>query len=114
MIMYSLYILRSRSMMPSSLARVLLTGLRRYINSPRIEGFIDITDATLSLATCCIWYLCQGHHCPWIEDEGLNDNIIAGDYRLHYYAATTWLELVERYLRLNGSRPPSELLVSAL
>ncbi|KEY74072.1 hypothetical protein S7711_02661 [Stachybotrys chartarum IBT 7711] len=88
--------------------------VQEYINSPNIEGFIDIAEATLSLSTCCIYYLCQSHHCPWIEDEELQECIMAGDYRLHYYAVSTWLELVDRYLGLKGSNSPSEDLICAL
>ncbi|KFA48785.1 hypothetical protein S40293_01495 [Stachybotrys chartarum IBT 40293] len=88
--------------------------VQEYINSPNIENFIDIAEATLSLSTCCIYYLCQSHHCPWIEDEELQECIMAGDYRLHYYAVSTWLELVDRYLGLKGSNSPSEDLICAL
>ncbi|KAH7305450.1 hypothetical protein B0I35DRAFT_362187 [Stachybotrys elegans] len=88
--------------------------VKEYLFSPRIVGYIDLTEATLSLAQRCIWYLCQIHHDPWIDDYEIEANIISGDYRLHYYASTTWLELVECYFRLNGRNTVSLELISAL
>ena len=40
--------------------------------------------------------------------------ILSGVYRLHDYAATMWLTLVERYLHLNGSAPLLTQLVDVL
>lgn len=37
-----------------------------------------------------------------------------GNYRLHYYATDTWLNLVTQYLRLNRSGVLSEELISTL
>lgn len=85
--------------------------LNRYIFSPRITGYIDISDATLSLVTCCIHYLCQRHHDTDLSDNEIRDNVLSGMYRLHEYSATMWLELVERYSRLaKSTTPPSDLI----
>lgn len=86
----------------------------RYIFNPRIDGFIDNTEAALNLAQCCIWYLCQSHHDAGISDDEIENNIISGDYRLHDYAVTKWLELVKQYVSLNGSKPLSSELIRAL
>ncbi|KAI1079677.1 hypothetical protein F5B20DRAFT_160940 [Whalleya microplaca] len=85
--------------------------VKEYITSPRITGYIDIGASMLSLATCCLEYICQQHHEPDLPQEDIAENILAGRYIFHEYAATTWLELVERCIRLcpNGV-PPTSLL----
>ncbi|PKK48953.1 hypothetical protein CI102_7960 [Trichoderma harzianum] len=80
----------------------------------KIENHIDLTEATLSLAICCIRYLCQDHHSPDISEKDLEAGIKMGNYRLHYYAADTWLSLVTQYLRLNQSQVLSEELITTL
>lgn len=75
----------------------------RYIFSPRITSYIEISDATLSLATCCVHYLCQRHHDTDLSDDELRNNILLGIYRFHDYSATMWLELLERYIRTTKS-----------
>ena len=92
----------------------MLANFLRYIFNPRIDGYIDNTEATLDLAKCCIWYLCHSHYDPWITDEEITDSIVSGDYRLHEYAVTMWVELIKRYVSLNGSKPLSSELISAL
>jgi len=85
----------------------------RYIFSPRIDGFIDTTEATLSLATSCIIYLCQRRYGLEILDDKdeVANQILSGGYRFHYFSTTLWLELVERYVRLTRSQvPPKELI----
>ncbi len=41
-------------------------------------------------------------------------NILAGDYRFHYYASSSWMDLVELYLQSSKSTSPPPELVSAL
>ncbi|KAK5987844.1 hypothetical protein PT974_11978 [Cladobotryum mycophilum] len=88
--------------------------VKEYIHSTRIGNYIDPTEATLSLATCCIQYLCQDHHSPGIRDDELEDGIKLGNYRLHYYATDMWLNLVVQYLRLTVSKDLSNELIAAL
>lgn len=76
---------------------ILETYQCRYLFNPRICGFIDSMEATLSLTLCCIMYLCQWHHNPEIEDEELCQNTIYGAYRLHDFAMNRWFQLVENY-----------------
>ena len=102
------------SLAKNSGKRALLANSTRYIFNPRIDGYIDNTEATFSLATRCIWYLRQSHHDSWITDDEIADNIISGDYRLHTFAVTMWLELVIRYVSLNGSKHLSTELTEAL
>lgn len=59
-------------------------------------------------------YLCQDHHSPDISNEDVKVGIELGNYRLHYYAANTWLKLIIQYLRLNPSKNISEELTEAL
>lgn len=88
-----------------------LSHRSRYLFSSRINGSINDADATLSLAMCCIMYLCQGHHDPEILDEEISNNILSGVYRLHDFSMIVWLELVERYACFSGSRTlPNELI----
>lgn len=85
----------------------------RYFFSPRIDGFIDVADATLSLALCCITYLTQRHNDPILSREAIIDNILLGKYRLRDFAALTWIDLVLRYLEHTQlSAIPEELATS--
>jgi hypothetical protein len=72
----------------------------RYLFSSNIDGSLNFADSTFSLATCCVTYLCQKHHDHDLLDEDIAHNILSGAYRLHDFAATTWFELVERYVHL--------------
>ncbi|KAN0108843.1 hypothetical protein V8E51_008585 [Hyaloscypha variabilis] len=82
-----------------------------YVQFPNIPNCINISDATLSLATCCIQYLCQEHHDRDLSDDELRDNILAGVYRLHEYSVTMWPELVQRYIQFaKSASPPSKLI----
>lgn len=91
-----------------------MANFPRYIFNPGIDGEIDNTEANLSLAKCCIWYLLQDQFDPLITDDEAADNIVSGSYRLHNFAVNMWLELVKRYVSLNGSKPLSTELVHAL
>lgn len=73
-----------------------------------------MADATFSLAMCCVTYLCQTHHDPDLLDDDIAQNIPAGAYRLHDFAATAWLELVERFVHLNRQDTISHELIDAL
>lgn len=65
----------------------------------------------LSLTMACIAYLCQQHHGPDLPTKDITENILAGAYTLHEFAATAWLELVECCVRLFPKNiPPSELI----
>ncbi|KAK0630428.1 hypothetical protein B0T17DRAFT_607368 [Bombardia bombarda] len=77
-----------------------------------VAGRITRRDAALSLAICCINYLRQGHD-SFVHDK-VESGIIAGKYRLHSYASTMWIRLVESYLKLNLSDAVSTQLTDAL
>ncbi|EHK42065.1 hypothetical protein TRIATDRAFT_295808 [Trichoderma atroviride IMI 206040] len=79
-----------------------------------VEYYIDPIEATLSLTICCVQYLCQDHHSPDISNEDVKMGIERGNYRLHYYAANTWLNLTIQYLRLTRYTDISEELIAAL
>ena len=86
----------------------------RYFFSPRIAGSINVAEATLALATCCITYLCQMHHGPESLDREIADNILSGAYRFHDFSTTMWFGLVENYARLTGPRKLSDDLIGLL
>lgn len=83
---------------------------RRYLFSPRISGFIDGPEATLSLAMCCIAYLCQRHHDPEIGDKEIGSFAISGAYSFHNFSISMWLDLVERASALLPQRLPWTLI----
>lgn len=106
--MYSSYILQSKSESALTAPNIDHESNRhRYLFSPQISGYIDPTDATLSLAMCCITYLSQEHHDREIDDEEMAYNLLSGLYRFHEFATTMWLELIERVTRFYslGSMP---------
>ena len=86
----------------------------RYIFSPHFTGHIELSDATLSLATCCIQYLCQRHHDTDLSDDELLNNVLSGIYRLHDYSTTMWIDLVEQYIRLAKLATPPKHLINFL
>ncbi|RYP73410.1 hypothetical protein DL770_007779 [Monosporascus sp. CRB-9-2] len=87
---------------------------KEYFFSRDIADSLDISHYTLSLANCCLTYLCQAHHDPAIDRSQLEIHLINGVYRFHHYAAGVWLRLVEIYFRSNkideGSPECSQLL----
>ena len=59
----------------------------------------------------CLTYLCQQHHELEALSENSIENLLAGVYVLHGFAATNWLDLVEKSLASCPKNvPPSELL----
>jgi hypothetical protein len=86
----------------------------RYISSPRLVPWLDLKKSSVSLATCCISYLCQKHHDSELAEEAIRQNALEGKYILHELATASWLELVERVIG-PGHRDvaiPSELVHS--
>lgn len=69
----------------------------RYFFSPDIERSLSPAGSLMSLATCCITYLCQDHHDEDIDEELFEKNVKNGVYRLHHFAADMWARLVESY-----------------
>ncbi|KAF2191077.1 hypothetical protein K469DRAFT_746515 [Zopfia rhizophila CBS 207.26] len=88
--------------------------VKEYLFSPRISGFIDHADATLSLAMCCITYLGQAHHDTEMLDEEISQNILSGTYRFHDFSMTMWLEVVERFVFSTHFQTPPDALISVL
>ena len=85
-----------------------LTG-NRYLFSPRISGFINGTEATISLAICCVTYLCQHHHDQGIGDQEICHHLLSGAYRLHNFATAMWFDLVEYVATLSSQSLPDTL-----
>ncbi|KAK5057894.1 hypothetical protein LTR84_011895 [Exophiala bonariae] len=88
--------------------------VKEYFFSPSINGSLSFMEATLSLATCCITYLCQTHHDYNIPDADLEYNILSGAYRLHDFAVLMWPELLKRYNHLVGQGSVCDKLVDVL
>ena len=63
---------------------------------------------------CCIQYLCQRHHDPDLLDDEFLGNVLSGAYRMHEYAVSMWLELVERYVLVADSPALPENLIGLL
>lgn len=63
---------------------------------------------------CCVTYLCQTHHDHDLLDEDIAHNILSGAYRLHDFAATAWLELVERFIYSSKQDTVSHELIDVL
>nr|KAK5442811.1 hypothetical protein LTR18_005488 [Exophiala xenobiotica] len=88
--------------------------VKDYIFSPNVPGHVSRTEATLSLASCLINYLCQTHHDPDLSDEAIAENVMTGAYCLHNLATTTWLDTLELYVCAQGSQPLSEEAIDAV
>jgi hypothetical protein len=71
-------------------------------------------EASLSLASCLINYLCQTHHDPDLSDEEIVENVRTGAYCLHNLATTGWLDTLELYVRSKGSQPLSVTAIDAV
>ncbi|KIW92531.1 uncharacterized protein Z519_06378 [Cladophialophora bantiana CBS 173.52] len=87
---------------------------KEYLFSPKIHGCIELAEATLSLAKCCVSYFCQRHHQSGLTDQDLEVNILSGLYRLQNFAAAMWLELVECYIDLNKQSQLPNALIDVL
>ncbi|KAH7009779.1 NACHT domain protein [Ilyonectria destructans] len=75
--------------------------VKEYIFSSHIPNNpISLVEFSFSLANSCIQYLCQRHHDSDLSDDELEKLLILGVFRLHDYASTMWLELVEQCCRL--------------
>jgi len=71
-------------------------------------------ESTLSLTMSCITFLCQKHHDPQLLVDEIRENVVDGTYVLHEYAATTWLDLVEKCVRLDPTETAAPDLVRLL
>ena len=82
--------------------------------SPSIDGYIGVMESTLSLTMSCITFLCQRHHDPQLLEDEVRENVVNGTYVLHEYAATTWVDLVEKSVRLDPTETAAPDLVRHL
>jgi hypothetical protein len=81
--------------------------------SPSINGHINLAHATVDLAICCTTFLSQRHYdVDTLDDaDGFTRLLLDGSYRLHYFAANGWFELVKKYLQVAQNKPlPVELV----
>ncbi|KAH6626209.1 hypothetical protein B0J18DRAFT_443769 [Chaetomium sp. MPI-SDFR-AT-0129] len=70
--------------------------VKEYIFSPEVSGFIDQAYASYSLAKTLLIYLCSEAFDKDLPDQKLQENIVAGIYRLHWFATSQWIILVRR------------------
>ncbi|KAK4244292.1 hypothetical protein C7999DRAFT_44010 [Corynascus novoguineensis] len=70
--------------------------VKEYIFSREVSGFIDKAEANYSLAKTLLTYLCSGAFDKELSDQKLRENIVAGIYRLHWFATSQWIILVRR------------------
>ncbi|KAM5341928.1 hypothetical protein ACJ41O_014959 [Fusarium nematophilum] len=73
---------------------------KEYFFSPMIKNSLDPAQCIMSLAKCCITYLCQHHHDANMDERLFQDRVINGVYRLHHFASNNWSRLVELYLNV--------------
>ncbi|KAK4100943.1 hypothetical protein N658DRAFT_559135 [Parathielavia hyrcaniae] len=70
--------------------------VKEYIFSREVSGFIDKAEANYSLAKTLLTYLCSGAFDKELSDQKLQENIMAGLYRLHWFATSQWVILARR------------------
>lgn len=92
----------------------LKTDTSRYFFSSKVDGSISLQDATLDLACCCLTYLSQDHHDEDIGDQHIDEQLYCGAYRLHEFARTTWLKLIDLYIARNRDCLAPSRLVTAI
>ncbi|RTE76813.1 hypothetical protein BHE90_008704 [Fusarium euwallaceae] len=88
--------------------------VKEYIFNDQIQGFISLSDMTLSLAIRCIGYLCQEHHDLEFLEQDLGDYILSGAYRFHNFASAYWLRLIKQYLALSRATSIPDDLIDQL
>ncbi|KAL2130484.1 hypothetical protein VTI74DRAFT_6338 [Chaetomium olivicolor] len=74
---------------------------KEYIFSRQISDFIDKAEANHSLTKCLLSYLCSGIFNPELSNEQLRQNIVAGKYRLQWFATSQWIMLTRRCVEVS-------------
>ncbi|ETS80391.1 hypothetical protein PFICI_07920 [Pestalotiopsis fici W106-1] len=88
---------------------------KEYIVSPHLgTRVIDSTEATLSLALCCINYLCQSHHDSDVTPEEISKKVLTGQYGFHSFSSIMWFDLVCQYFQMLRSANPSIKLIQSI
>ena len=81
--------------------------------SKKIPEHIDLYESTLSLAMSCICYLCQQHQdSAVLGTDDVPEKLLSGEYILHEFASSNWLELTKRLCSLVTPAAPSDLVPS--
>ena len=68
----------------------------RYIFSQQVKDFMSKAEASYSLGKVLLIYLLSGAFHEELQDGRLQENILAGRYRLHWFATTHWVTLIRR------------------
>lgn len=66
------------------------------------------------MARTCLHYLSLNIFEVDSEPDTIKQNILSGSYRLHWFAATQWIVLVQNCAKLLGTRSPTDDLLRAL
>lgn len=66
------------------------------------------------MARTCLHYLSLNIFEVDSEPDTIKQNILSGSYRLHWFAATQWIVLVQNCAKLLGTRSPPDDLLRAL
>ena len=78
------------------------------------DAFLRALEANLEMAKTCLNYMSRDIFDIELELGQIAQNIRSGSYRLYWFAATQWMELVRRFARLLGGQPAPETLIRAL
>ncbi|KAF3760334.1 hypothetical protein M406DRAFT_269589 [Cryphonectria parasitica EP155] len=66
-----------------------------YIVGRKLTDFMSKAEANYILAKSTLIYLCSGIFDQELSDKQLDENILAGRYRLHWFAFTQWIALTK-------------------
>lgn len=78
------------------------------------DAFLRALEANLEMAKTCLNYMSRDIFDIEIEPDQIAQNIRSGSYRLYWFAATQWTELVRRCARHLCGQPAPETLIRAL
>lgn len=66
------------------------------------------------MARTCLNYLSSNIFDIELESDEITQNILSGAYRLHWFAASQWIEIVRRCASLLRNQPLPENMIQAL
>lgn len=115
MIMFTSYTSPSSSEFPFwNFSEEILANLARYLFEKQDYQFVRELEANLEMARTCLHYLSFNIFEVDFEPDMIKENILSGSYRLHWFAASQWIVLVQNCAKLLGNRSPPESLLRAL
>ncbi|KAJ5175558.1 NACHT nucleoside triphosphatase [Penicillium canariense] len=88
--------------------------VKEYLFDKENDTFLHALEATTEMTKTCLYYLSSDIFDIGIEPEMIEENILTGLYRLHWFATTQWIVLLQECERLLGSCDLPEPLLLAL